>query len=266
MASRGTLEPVTKQDLFAPHDAVVRTVHVEYGSAVDRGTLLLELESTELTVQLAQNNGQLRELDEEISALERARSDRLARPEEVSRYSAQISQKRALHDNLARQGELLRQKKQQQMIESPLQGAVVTWQVRDRLVNRPVQRGQTLLTVADLNGPWELELYVPENHMGFVGSAQREFGEELRVSFVLAAQPGTTHYGKIRSVHTTAGLHGEDDNTILVRVEIDSSEIPPEALRAGSTVMAQVQCGRSSLAYRWFHDAVGWIQRTWFKL
>ncbi len=33
-------------------------------------------------------------------------------------------------------------------------------------------------------------------------------------------------------------------------------------LRPGATATAKVHCGRASLGYVWFHDAIAWIQRT----
>ena len=37
-------------------------------------------------------------------------------------------------------------------------------------------------------------------------------------------------------------------------------------LRPGATADAKVHCGRASLGYVWFHDAIAWLQRTWFTI
>ena len=53
-------------------------------------------------------------------------------------------------------------------MRSPLTGAVVTWNVRQLLEARPVQKGQALMQVADLTGPWVLEIEVPDDRIGHV--------------------------------------------------------------------------------------------------
>ena len=72
---------------------------------------------------------------------------------------------------------------------------MVTWDLNNRLIRRPVQRGQTLLRVADPDGPWQLELHVPENRMGFITAAQRDrtWAKDLKVTYILATEPGTKH-------------------------------------------------------------------------
>ena len=59
---------------------------------------------------------------------------------------------------------------------SPLDGQALTWNLKQLLEARPVQRGQTLLTVADLDGPWELELHLPDHRAGHVLAAARHCG------------------------------------------------------------------------------------------
>jgi hypothetical protein len=67
------------------------------------------------------------------------------------------------------------------VIKSPISGQVVTWDLRNRLPKtRPVQRGQVLMRIADPNGPWHLELHMPENRMGHVAAAQQAIYEKSR--------------------------------------------------------------------------------------
>jgi hypothetical protein len=61
-----------------------------------------------------------------------------------------------------------------------LAGEVVTWDIHNRLIKRPVQRGQVLVRVADPDGPWQLEVYMPENHMGHVANYQEQLFEKSR--------------------------------------------------------------------------------------
>ena len=65
-------------------------------------------------------------------------------------------------------------------VKSPIDGQVITWDLNNRLMHRPVQRGQELLRVADPSGPWQLELQMPENHMGFVVETQQKRFRQAR--------------------------------------------------------------------------------------
>jgi hypothetical protein len=37
-------------------------------------------------------------------------------------------------------------------------------------------------------------------------------------------------------------------------------------LRPGAGARAKVHCGRASIGYVWFHDAISWLQRLWFTI
>ena len=92
-------------------------------------------------------------------------------------------------------------------------------------------RGQTLLQVADPEGPWQLELHVPENDMGYIASAQRNLdqepglGKDLKVTYILATTPGTKYYGTVTEVARSAEVRGEEGNTVLVKVAIQKSDL-----------------------------------------
>jgi len=264
--SKGTLEPVTKRDIFAPHDGFVKTVTAEHGDVVDPATPLLSLDSTELSVKIHELEGRWKTTMAEIQSLNKARLNVSITGDEGAKLAGQVAERHATRRSLESQLALCREQKEQMQVTSPLAGQVVTWQVRDRLVNRPVQRGQVLLTVADLNADWELELQVPENHIGIVAEAQHTLSEDRPVTFILASRPGQSFTGTIKSVHTTADIHGEEGNTVLVRVQLDKSQLPTEVLRPGVSVTAKILCGRSSLGYAWFHDVGGWFEKMWFKI
>jgi multidrug efflux pump subunit AcrA (membrane-fusion protein) len=159
---------------------------------------------------------------------------------------------------LQRQLALLRQKEEQLTVRSPIAGEVVTWRLRDKLVHRPVERGQTLVTIVDPAGPWELELRMPERRVGHLVRAAEGLGEDLDVTFHLATHPGEEFHGMVTELHRTADVQGEDGNTVLVRVAVAREELPD--LRPGATVNARVHCGRRPLGYVWLHEAIEAVQ------
>jgi hypothetical protein len=148
-------------------------------------------------------------------------------------------------------------------VRSPIDGVIVTWQVRDRLLLRPVEKGQVLMSVADKTGPWELEVNMPDDRVGHVNRAAAEAqaaGRDLRVDYILATDPGTRHQGVVKEIHEQAEVRGEEGNTVLVRVTIDPERHEKEELGAGASVTARIFCGKRSLGYVWFHDVLSFIQ------
>jgi hypothetical protein len=120
--------------------------------------------------------------------------------------------------------------------------------------------------VANRSGDWELELQMPEDRAGALAAARNDpnLGPALKVTYRLATAPGVDHEGTVKDVHLAAEVHGEEGNTVLVKVAIDKEGLD---LRPGADVIAKVHCGRRSLGYVWFHDVLAFIQsRILFKL
>ena len=67
----------------------------------------------------------------------------------------------------------MRQQLAELEVHSPLAGVVITWDAERQLAGRPVKRGDSLLTVADLSGPWELLLDVPDGRAGPILAARQ---------------------------------------------------------------------------------------------
>ena len=108
---------------------------------------------------------------------------------------------------------------------------------------RPVEKGQLLLTVANAEGEWELDVMMPEDRMGFVArgrrtrsskrrNAQKKRPEEttaanvdsrLDASYILATNPGARHHGKVIEIVPSAHVQGEEGNVVLVKVSLDKS-------------------------------------------
>jgi hypothetical protein len=127
---------------------------------------------------------------------------------------------------------------------------------------RPVQRGQTLLSVADLDGPWELELRLPDYRAGHVLAARAQAGDELGVTFALASEPGTEYRGNITNVGLSTELDDKSVPTVLVTVQFDRDKVA--GLRPGATAIAQIHCGRRSIGYVWLHDLFEAVQSHWW--
>ncbi len=267
MKASGTLEPVQRSEVFAKVDGDVKKVLVNHGKEVKKDDLLVELRSTELSVQLRQYDGDLKSTREQILSNERQLTRGGMSREDESRIEGEVQ---ALHEKrrtLQTQLALLKEKIKDLDITSPRDGQVVTWDLQKLLENRPVQRGQVLMQVADKEGPWQLELQMPEDSMGHIVQAQRERekkGEsgDLPVTFFLATDPGDEFDGTIKEIHYSAEVRGEEGNTVLIKVEIADSvdrDLFPD-LRPGAEVTAKVYCGKRSVGYVLLYKAFAFVQ------
>jgi multidrug efflux pump subunit AcrA (membrane-fusion protein) len=265
VAARGKLQPAERREVFAPLDGVIAQVPVEHGQIVEAGAVLAELTNTDLDLQLAELLGRQSTNQQRLTALQRALLDtkggaaRLPLTEE-NRIAGEMLQLRQEAQSIERELKLVREKQQQQTLLAPQRGQVVTWKVRDLLLHRPVSRGQSLLTLANPDGPWELELYLPERRLAQVQRGQAASGAEnsLDVEFALSSHPGQTFHGRVAEVEQAAEVRGDEGNTVLVRVTVEKAELPP--LHEQTTVTAKIACGRTSIGYAWFCDFVETVQ------
>lgn len=265
LTGKGTLQPTTKREVFAGVDGVVVEVPVKHGDMVEAGQVLATMRNTDLEVNITDITGQRTSTLEEIRSVERSLLDekRISDIAEKNRLTGQRLQLKKTYESLGAQLKLLYQKREQLQVKSPIKGQVVTWQVRDQLIHRPVQRGQILMTIADPDDQWELEVNMPENRMGYIAEAQKDLKkEDLDVEYILATSPGTSYEGKVKEVHENAQVRGEEGNTVQMRVTIDKTKLLEDGhdLRPGATVTTKVYCGRAPIGYVWLHDLIAFIQ------
>lgn len=268
VAARGKLQPAVRQEVFAQLAGVVDRLHVRHGDSVQAGQTIAELSSHDLEEELTALLGEQSTVSEQLAATQRALLDnrnnggsRLTAADE-NRLNAELLELDQRQKNLERELALFRQKQQQLKVISPTAGQVVTWKVEQQLLHRPVERGQALLSVADPAGPWELELYVPERRLKHLAAARQLPADTkrppLEVTFTLASHPGQTFRGQVIEIEQTAQVRGEDGNTILVRVELDRSDLPE--LHDQVTVTGKLYCGERSLGFVWFIDLIETVQ------
>ncbi len=269
MEARGKLEPVVRRAVFARTDGVIDEVHAVHGQMVHQGDLLVLLRNTAFEYQLASISGELQTTSKKLAAAQASLLviDR-GTPADRSRYTqlaGEIEQLTTEKASLDERYSLLIAQKADLRVVSPIDGQVATWDVAGLLGNRPVERGQALLSVADTAGPWQLELLVPDRRIGHVKSAQQSLAKQLDVSFLLATDPAHSYQGHVKQVAMTSDVEPEAGAVVKVDVSIDRSALAEP--RPGATVIARIHCGRRSLGYVLLHEVWEFIQtRVLFRL
>jgi multidrug efflux pump subunit AcrA (membrane-fusion protein) len=268
----GALQPVERREIFAPRSGLVDQVLVTHGQTVKQGQELVLLRDPSLDLEMKRVDGELETARQQLDAVRATRTNRAIRdanPTDAYRLSAEERELQQQLTNLRRELELLRHEQEQLVVTAPIAGQVLTWDLSHRLSARPVERGEVLVTVADLSGEWQLELEVPDDRIGYVLQAQQELEPELPVRFRLTSDDREQHEGHIAEICQTADVNSDGvtapSPTVLVKVNLDKMELSDAGrreLRPGVSARAQIECGQRPLGYVWLHDiwdtAVEW--------
>jgi multidrug efflux pump subunit AcrA (membrane-fusion protein) len=255
-----TLMPQTVQDIFATTSGTVRDIKVEHGQHVDEGAVLAVLEDAQLDLETERVLGELATVRKRLEAIAVTRADTRTR-EEVSPdrlpLSAEAVQLELRQKSLVEQLSILNQRRKELTLRSPFEGVVLTLDVQHALRGRPVERGQVLFTVADLESGWQLDALVPQDRVGHIIAAEQQSEEPLSVRFRLAGDNEHTYHGTVREVTQTAILDPKHiaDQLPEVSVEINVDELSLPAARPDMQARVRIDCGRRSLGYVWLHDA-----------
>lgn len=265
--ARGELQPRKQAEIFAPDDGVVNEVNVEHGSQASDGQVLAVLRKPDLDFEFSRIAGETQTARKRLAAVQASRlSSPLAEAERTQRGNQLTGEEEELKElirNLEQQDALLRRQREQLTVRSPMRGQVLTWDVKPLLEARPVQRGQVLMTVADLEGPWIVELQIADDEAGHVIEARQRSRGPLPVSFMLATDSSATYQGSLERIGMRTELDSGDRPVVTAMVTVDKRQLAE--LRPGATVIARIDCGRRSLGYVWFHGLLEALRsRLWF--
>jgi multidrug efflux pump subunit AcrA (membrane-fusion protein) len=261
----GELQPDEQQHVFAPLDGQVASIAVQHGQRVPAKAVLLEMRSPELDLETQRIQGEFETTQKRLSAIESSLLEINAPKErDETRFNQLAAEQQELQQVRASQQEqlaLLRDERDQLTVHSPMAGTITTWDVEQLLLNRPVQRGQQLLNVANLQGPWVAELKVPDDRIGHVLTA-KDKSKSMTASFQLATNRGVDYSGTIRRIASRTEIADDKRSIVRVTVDVDKKNLPD--LRPGATIHAKIHCGRESLAYVWFHGVAETVM-NWLR-
>ncbi len=264
--AKGELQPEVRREVFASDDGIVSELRVEHGRAVSADEPLIVLRKPDLDLELRRVAGEIQTAQKKLAAVQAERlSNARATPDNRRDAHQRTADEEELKEQLRGledQRHLLTTERDALVIRSPIDGEALTWNVQELLSARPVERGQALLTVADLDGPWVVELRVADNRTGHVLAARLATENPLDVSFALAAEPGVEYDGKLTDVALSTDVDDIDGPTVLATVAFDRDAVA--GLRPGATVLARIHCGQRSLGYVWLHDIYEFVQTHWW--
>lgn len=262
--TRGWLEPQEQQIVFAPHDGVIDKIFVSHGQLVAQDQKLFTIKSPELDLRLQQVVGKKRTTEEELSGLKIALNQAQRKGEEAlsSQTAAKISALEETLKSIKTQIETIEGFQSELVVSSSLAGTISAPNLSQALSKRPVNRGETLLKVQDLTGKWDAIVDLNDQQVGKLDS----LGKGLTRSVItpigtpdksyLGSGPIRSHFIKsIGRVQVAEGNH-------RYYVEVEQSE--NSKMKYGEGAIVKINCGRTSLIYSLFHDAIDTARRNWW--
>ena len=254
--ARGRLQPDRLRDAFAPVDGVVAETAVRHGDRVDVGDVLLRMRSSELDLQFSRVWGELQTAREELAAVEATRTQDSREHDEGESLRSQLTARReelgVRVASLQEQYSILQQQREELEVRSPIAGELLTWDLDQLLDARPVTCGQILATIGDLDGPWHLELRIPDRRVAHILAAQKKSSQKPEVTFIVATEPGGRLRGSLSWIGSRTEISEFDGVFVPAKVAVDRNELPLHV--PGAEVTAQIHCGRRAVGYVWFHD------------
>jgi multidrug efflux pump subunit AcrA (membrane-fusion protein) len=260
------LATVVERDVFATASGAVAEVRVTQGQVVAAGDVLIVLSDPELALKLQETRGEIDAARKRLEALAVSRTDRKLIEDHGSDRLPMAAEQRELEERIASlelQRKLLETRREALTLRSPRTGQVITRDVQSLLESRPVERGQSLLTIADLASGWELRADVPQRQIGHVVAALADSKGPVGASYRLAGDVAEIYSGHVVEISSVAPIDAEglrdEAAPVTVRISVDGD--PPPAARPGMTATVRIDCGQRTLGYVWLHDVGATLYR-----
>lgn len=271
----GRVEPTIRREVFAPVDGIVKTLHVADGQFVRQGDLLVTLENAELESQADALASEIQTASERLrslAAIQLAETGRGLSGGSSSSVRGIMEQRQLTGElsNLRRQQVIVENELQKLSITAPMDGQIVAWQMDRQLRQRPVNRGNRLISIIDPAGPWSLNLNIPDDDAGPVIETNRA-GDSTKVTFAVATLPSDTFAAELKSISTAARLDVNGNQIIdaeaMVIADPDPSgnhrnDFDRTLMRSGADVTAKIHCGKRTVLRSWFSDVIDFVYRN----
>ncbi|OWK34451.1 efflux RND transporter periplasmic adaptor subunit [Fimbriiglobus ruber] len=148
---------------------------------------------------------------------------------------------------------------------------------RDQLKGRTVKPNEPLMRLGMVDGPWRVELKIPQRNIGHIAHALATEGmhnkdkdgkKYLDVDVLLASETDTSYPGRLYQEDLAAEAvpnkddHNESEPVVQAYVRVDQEDgrrIPLELRKAGVEARTRVRCGPQPLGYSLFHGVWEWF-------
>jgi biotin carboxyl carrier protein len=281
MEAKGQLLPIQREWLFSQtmsQTAQVKEIRdfVKTGRPVSKGQELIRMYERELAQKLSDLNLEIEKADDMIREFSKNLKDQ---DQNKGSLAQQLAEARATKNNKQRELRKLVADYNADIhnpgeftLKAPISGIVLSSDFREKLLGNSVKPSDPLLRFGkvDIHKPkleeWEIELKIPQKHVGQILSAFNTLKtKELDVDILLVSRPTQTFKGKLaRSKVAFEATPNQTDNNepdpvVLAWVRVSGNDIPkeyqlpPELMLTGTEVHTRVRCGNHAMGYSLFY-------------
>jgi multidrug efflux pump subunit AcrA (membrane-fusion protein) len=262
ISAGGELQPLQRQSLYVSESGVVEELLAADGGDVQRGDLLLRLRNDELLLEQQTLLGELAAVRARQAAVDAVRAGR-SEGQLAGLAVGEQAELAARDESLRRQLEIVERRLSALELRAPQTGRVIGEELQERFFGRPVLRGQYFADVGDLQGSWELRLYVSEADIRHVlERSAGEFeanGDRPEVHFFLETNPDVSHSVRLGKISGVTEIDRRGSPVIAVTAEVPAGSL--EGLRPGAGVRAVISCGRAPAGYVYFRRLIDVVMR-----
>ncbi|MFM7151775.1 MAG: GAF domain-containing protein [Gemmataceae bacterium] len=283
MEATGTVMPVVRRTVYAPAPGTIERFEVSPNEYVNEGRSLALMYDSTLFQKYNTLYAEMKAAEQEASDLEsRVEREQVEGEKRTLRSRAALRRadqesKRLEINELVRRTNMLRAQPGFFALLAPPMSAEERRMVQDarwliltsnfqEKKGGEIKPNEPIMRVGVKEGPQEIELKIPQKHMGQILRAFTRLNtDHLEVDFLLLGSTMTLYKGLLfrDRIAGEANPNQEDANesepTVLAYVDIESDRIPKgfrvprEELTSGTEVRAKVRCGNARSGYSLFY-------------
>jgi hypothetical protein len=301
MEAKGQLLPVEIAQIFAPRPGIVKEIRAKPGDPLSPNMEVVMLYDPELGSKYGEQQDKFNSAVRSIAWLNGLLAEPNIPPIEKVPFKRELVQAESerdsakeIMDSLDRQYNGSRPNKPgwfrafapefDPRRARPL--AASRWTVlsddrHESLLGKTVKPEQELLRVGNLQGPWQIELKIPQRNIGQILKAfadadhyKTEPGTGKRyldVDVLLSSQPDASYLGRLYRNDVSAQAvpnkteHDENEPVVTAYVKLnlddfpESMKIPHDQFVTGLEVRTRIRCGDHALGYSMFHGVWEWF-------
>ncbi|MSR30932.1 MAG: efflux RND transporter periplasmic adaptor subunit [Gemmataceae bacterium] len=285
MDAVGQLQPEIRRKVFSPVDGIVKEINVQPGDIIAEnralgimhdGQLEKEIRVYRKEIQIAARDAFLWEQrsskgteNERLASLVEAEKMNIIRSSKEKELEALVKRTNAdLHPQ--REGFFFLKapgfsSQENLKVNDQKRWMVLSNAFQENLANRAVKPSEELLRLGAVEGPWEIELKIPQQHIGQVLRGFERLGTDtLDVDFLIRSDTTRKFKGKLprkkiggeANPEKSDGMEAEPVIIALVQLEqgVDPEfRLPKEMLLSGIEVQAKIRCGNERMGYSLFY-------------
>ena len=262
MKVHGVLQPKLRTDFYTTVQGPISEMFVDHGDTVSPGTKLFQQTSHEIEMKISDLKRMIRSTEDELKFNNKQRGRSGLKPEERATIGETINSLQAQLESLRSQEDSWAEYLKTLIVTSEMEGTVLTWDVKKRLEGKPFPPNAYVLTIADYNSEWQLELKIPQNKVGYISSALVDNeGNPLKADYHVATNPSEKLKGEMIEIANRAemGQSGQPEFRAIISADPESKK---EVLKPGVGVTARIHCGKRAIGFVWTHQIIDYF-RTW---